>query len=261
MNPKVILPIVYGTAGVFIVVLLIVFKSQLSQTFDLRTICMMAIAFALLAGANTAILSKTSDPVPVRYVVASNSVTFIVVGLTSAVLICKNWQTATLLAGSCLLVGGFVGLLFGYPQGVAQKRDQSPVPVIPPPAAGAPIVPPSIAPIPAASATLNPPPAPDTPAAPPPIPPTVAPSTPRAQNLVAESAATLGKVITGFTLAKLTDAIHYFEGLIRFIGPALGCPDVATSPVVAGVLMAYFLATGFLSGLFLPSYFMSDVIS
>jgi hypothetical protein len=38
----------------------------------------------------------------------------------------------------------------------------------------------------------------------------------------------------------------------------LGAQDAAVAQVLAAVIIAYFLATGFLSGLLLPSYFMSD---
>ena len=79
-----------------------------------------------------------------------------------------------------------------------------------------------------------------------------------AKNLLADSAATLGKVITGFTLAKLDAGYKFFEDLCKGIGPALGSLDTANSHILAGVIITYFAATGFLSGLFLPSYFMSD---
>src|SRR6201995_5720840 len=57
-----------------------------------------------------------NDPKAVRFVIAFDSVVFIVVGLAAAVLVCSRWEVALLLSGSCLLVGGFFGLLFGYPQ-------------------------------------------------------------------------------------------------------------------------------------------------
>jgi hypothetical protein len=157
------------------------------------------------------------DPKAVRFVIAFDTVVFIAVGLAAAVLACNHWEIALLLSGACLLLGGFVGLLFGYPQGVAEQNKQQLV-----------------------QGQGN----------------AQAPS--RDKTLLAESAATLGKLITGFTLAKLGDASQKYSDLCHAIGPALGV-DAATNSIVAGVIMAYFLATGFLAGLLLPSYFMSDI--
>jgi hypothetical protein len=114
------------------------------------------------------------------------------------------------------MIGGFFGLLFGYPQGVAQQ----------------------IKTVQAGEANQQ------------------APN--RDKTLLADSAATLGKVITGFTLAKLGTVSTEFENLCKTIGPVLGAQDAVAAQVLAGVIVAYFLATGFLSGLLLPSYFMSD---
>jgi hypothetical protein len=52
----------------------------------------------------------------------------------------------------------------------------------------------------------------------------------------------------------------YFAQLTNLIGPALGSSDPKTAPVLAGVIITYFLSTGFLCGLFLPPYFMGDVL-
>ena len=128
------------------------------------------------------------------------------------------------------MIGGFFGLLFGYPQGVAQQTAQAAASQASAGASGPP----------RSSAEQE------------------AQTTNHGKTLLADSAATLGKVITGFTLAKLDSANKYFEGLCRGVGPALGAADFSNSHILAGVIIAYFLATGFLSGLFLPSYFMSD---
>jgi hypothetical protein len=80
-------------------------------------------------------------------------------------------------------------------------------------------------------------------------------------NVVAESAVTQGKVIAGFTLATLTPGYNLFVHLCHIIAPAMGAVAPNVSPVLAASMLAYFLATGFLSGLFLPSYFMSGRFS
>jgi hypothetical protein len=83
-------------------------------------------------------------------------------------------------------------------------------------------------------------------------------------KLVAESAATLGKVITGFTLADARPIYNEFRHISHAVSPALSCGSADCNPdtnhILAAVMILYFLATGFLSGLFLPSYFMKGDI-
>ena len=77
-------------------------------------------------------------------------------------------------------------------------------------------------------------------------------------NLVVESAATLGKVLTGFTLAEVGPIYQHFLEIARAISHHLSSPGVPPNAVLAGAILIYFFATGFLSGLFLPNYFMKD---
>ena len=203
---------------VILVVVACVFRNTLAIPSVARSCIVFVLAGGLLIGANRVFFPKDSDRTgaqAIPYVIAFDCVTAIVVGMAATVLACNRWEVAFLLAGSCVLIGGFFGLLFGYPQGVAQQSAPS--------AAGDP----------------------------------KQPATP-GKNLVADSAATLGKVITGFTLAKLNTVSKSFSTLCNTLGPALGGLDSAQSHVLAGVILAYFLATGFLCGLFLPTYFMSD---
>ena len=104
------------------------------------------------------------DPTVVRRAIAYDSVVFTITGFAAAVAATPLWQTTLLLGGACLLIGAFFGLLFGYPQGVAQAGGK-----------------------PGPSGQLD---------------PAAQPSAPQ-RNLIAESASTLGKVIAGFTLAKV----------------------------------------------------------
>jgi hypothetical protein len=206
----------YVPALVVIVVLLglaALFHDKLSNPSVVRGAVVSVLAAGVLYDANKRFFAKDD----VRFVIVFDSVAFITIGVAATVLACVNWEIALLLAGSCLLIGGFFGLLFGYPQGVAQQNK------------------------PAQEGQVNPPP----------------PG--RDKTLLADSAATLGKVITGFTLAKLGSAATQYWILCKTIGPVLLPKEDLASYVLAAVVMAYFLATGFFSGLLLPTYFMSDV--
>jgi hypothetical protein len=237
----------YWLAALFAIGFLIAitrFRNIVAISIDGQTVLILGIATILVAAASKVFFfSAANHGYPVRNVVAFDAVVFIVLGSAATVLACSQWHTAVLLAGSSLMIGGFIGLLFGYPQGVAQQAaNQNANPTNPPANATA-----------QAANGAAPPgqrttPAPD------------APARTHAQNLVAESAATLGKVITGFTLAKVQGIDDYFAKLTNQVGPALGASNATTAPVLAGVIIVYFLATGFLCGLFLPPYFMSDVL-
>lgn len=206
-----------------IALLLIIFRGNLAVQSNGRFYLVAIVTCVLIASAVSVFFSDSSSSassLPVKYVIAFNSCCFVYLGLAGTVLVCGGWEAGALLGGTCLLIGGFLGLLFGYPQGVAQQsapgaQGQNPV------------------------ATTS-----------------------REKSLVAESAATLGKVIAGFTLAKFGQITIHYSSLCQTIGPALGIGMPGnTSNVVAGIIMAYFLATGFLSGLLLPSYFMRDFLN
>lgn len=204
-----------------LIVLVAVFHNNLASPSAFRESFVLALAALLLYSANRTFLPKSENPNDldgVRFVIAFDSVVFIIVGLAATILACKNWAAALLLCGSCLLSGGFFGLLFGYPQGVAQQT-QSP-----------------------GSGQTN----------------LRVPN--RDKTLLAESAVTLGKVLAGFTLAKVSDVSRYYWHLCSVIGPLLGAQEQTPPQPLAAVIMAYFLATGFFSGLLLPPYFMGDKI-
>ncbi len=261
-----------ATAAIVVAIGLAILASRnvIHIPFDWRTVLILMIAGAFLIAASRVFFSGGESVTPVRYVVAFDAVVFVVLGYAATVLACSQWEIAALLAGASLMIGGFIGLLFGYPQGLAQQAAatqnlaQQSNGANAGGAAGAGAGQQANANAggadggQAADAQL--------PAAP------VAPSTAplHAQNLVAESAATLGKVIAGFTLAKMEGIGRFFWNLTDHIGPSLGAivtdatkiaPGGATpGQVLAGVIIAYFAATGFLCGLFLPPYFMSEVI-
>jgi hypothetical protein len=243
-------------AIVVLVSALVSFHNIVPIVFDGRTVLILGIAAVLILASTRVFFSDGGNVTSVRYVVAFDAVVFVILGMATTVLACGQWETAVLLAGSSLMIGGFVGLLFGYPQGVAQKAaslSANPGPQMPA-AANANGQ--------AANGADNPGQGPGQGAGPAPAPnaaPNAAPA--HAQNLVAESAATLGKVITGFTLAKVDTMSGYFAQLTNLVGPALGSSsDSKAASVLAGVIITYFLSTGFLCGLFLPPYFMGDVL-
>jgi hypothetical protein len=228
------------------------------------------------AGGGSALAANaTGDFWSVPYAIAFDAIVFSVAGLAVAVAAAPQWQTALLLSGTCLLIGAFFGLLFGYPQGVAQSATTRSAPAAALPAenpaaekgtaveAGsttaenAATAGDGVAAGKATAAANGGAAATDLPEA------KIAGNRPAQQampqkNLIAESASTLGKVLAGFTLAKAEPLIRHFHYLCNIVGPALGLqnsPDAGF--VLAGAIILYFFATGFFSGLLLPSYFMS----
>jgi hypothetical protein len=184
----------------------------------------LAAAGANAAAGGAGAIANGGGDSSVRYVIVFDSLVFTLVGLATAIAAAPGWETALLLCGSCLLIGAFFGLLFGYPQGVAQSAPPHPVPA-----------PGQAAPAPSQA-------------------------TPQ-KNLIAESASTLGKVIAGFTLARADSIATRFHHVCQIVGPALGNQQFAhAEAVLAGSIILYFFATGFFSGLLLPPYFMSGKI-
>ena len=213
---------------VAVIVLAGIFRNHLGAPSVARACIVFVLSTGVLySAAKTLYIEEMAkdDPKAVRFVIAFDAIVFIVVGLAATILACNHWEAAVLLAGSCLLVGGFFGLLFGYPQGVAQQMAvQQPV---------------KLGQLPADASALKP---------------------VRDKTLLADSAATLGKVITGFTLAKIGTVWGHFAHLCNVIAPALGAQEPAAAGVLTGVILAYFVSTGFLAGLLLPSYFMNDIL-
>jgi hypothetical protein len=203
--------------ALLLIVLVLVFHKNLATPSVFRECFVLALAAGLLYSASRTFLPRSEnpgDPNGVRFVIAFDAVVFIVVGLAATILACANWAAALLLCGASLLTGGFFGLLFGYPQGVAQQTEGQ---------AGQP-----------------------------------APN--RDKTLLAQSAITLGKVLAGFTLAKISPLLSYFWRACGVIGPLLGASQQTPDQPLAAVIIAYFFATGFFSGLLLPPYFMGDKI-
>jgi hypothetical protein len=225
-------------------------------------------------GGSALAANATGDFWSVPYAIAFDAIVFTVAGLAVAVAAAPQWQTALLLSGTCLLIGAFFGLLFGYPQGLAQSATTRSAPATALPAENpvaekgttvgngttaenAATAGDGVTAGKATTAGNGGTAATDAQGA------KAAGTRPAQQampqkNLIAESASTLGKVLAGFTLAKAEPLIRHFHYLCNIVGPALGLqnsPDAGF--VLAGAIILYFFATGFFSGLLLPSYFMS----
>ncbi len=219
--PRWVLAIAAVAALLIVGLFLVNFRHELFSAATARDWVVLVVALSVLAKTYGAILSKNSnnsDPLSVKYVIAFSAVLFIVLGLGAVVILCPAWETPFLISGAFVLVGGFLGLLFGYPSGVAQQTD--------------------------ANSRRG----------------TTAGGNQqvdgRNKNLLAESASTLGKLLTGFTLAKLGDAEVALRRICVDMAPAFSV-DPRIGSIAAAAVAAYFFFTGFLSGLLLPSYFMS----
>ncbi len=111
-----------------VITFFVIYRSELFASGNLRPWIVSILSFAVLASANRAIFAPgpgNVDPTFVRYVIAFNSVLFIVIGLAALVITCSNWGTPFFIAGACILTGGFLGLLFGYPSGIAQRTSNA----------------------------------------------------------------------------------------------------------------------------------------
>jgi hypothetical protein len=212
----------------------------------------------------------------IPYVIAFNITIFVMFGLALAATASREWATACLCSGACLLAGGFIGLLFGIPYGrtasdimagvtssaptndtatAAQVEPQEPE------AALAPQVP-----LASAQSTLTVDtegtPRPDGPSA------TAKVQAAAGRNLLEDTASSLSKLLTGASLVKVASIYHFFQrtsltvgyyltdGNLRSEGAVNPQYASANIAVLGGALILYFLMLGFLSGLFLPAYFM-----
>jgi hypothetical protein len=245
-------------------------------SFSVASLLLFYLNKQLFGGAKS---PETANKDQIKYVLAMNATTFALTGLAVVVAATYRWEIALLLSGSCLLGGGFLGLLFGFPQGVAQRdaaskspgngsgnkdqksTDQGQTPLITGQPGVQPTPDPSHAPTPAAPAVQSnvvvksAPPKDTTDGK------QASSDQPVSTNLLAESAATLGKVVAGFSLAKIGVIQDQLWNMSTAIAPIVGNGSQQISTIFAESMILYFIATGFLSGLFLPSYFMKGRFS
>lgn len=87
------------------------------------------------------------------------------------------------------------------------------------------------------------------------------------RNLLEDTASSLSKLLTGASLVKIGDLYRFFQATSWKVGYYLTDGNLYASganrqyvsaniAVMGGALILYFLILGFLSGLFLPAYFM-----
>lgn len=193
----------------------------LANTVWLRAFLVLPVAIGSILFVHAQFFTKeqegdSADP-PVRFAIAFDSLVFVVLGVAASVVISPKPALAALVAGSSLLFGGFIGLLFGYPQGVAeQTATPKALPLTGQDAATTRVV--------------------------------------QQKNLLAEASSTLGKVIAGFTLAKGDKGLQWFQALCTAIGPELGSKTIAGSIIVyflcVGVLSGLLLPSYFMQGYF-----------
>jgi hypothetical protein len=279
-----------------------------------RACCSLIVSLMVVWWAKGRILTQDhSGKVP--YVIAFNITIFVIFGLALAVTASREWATACMCAGACLLGGGLIGLLFGIPYG-RTASDMMAGGASSVPTNGSPTVPgtsktgsdgsregvETIAP--AAQQSARQPVAgvvqvgQAQPVAAMTSPPQLAPAqlasqeTPKptadrdgnshdenaraaaktqaatGRNLLEDTASSLSKLLTGASLVKIASIYHFFQKISWTVGYYLTDGNLGSAggtnaqyassniAVLGGSLILYFLMLGFLSGLFLPAYFM-----
>jgi hypothetical protein len=223
------------------------------QDQQVRTITIGVIGIVVLVLANNAIIGGIGN-IEVKYVIAFDTVIFIVLGLIALVSAAPNWGMAALCAGTCLFGGGIIGLLFGLPLGTEQVKDKTfqaqadarqqmdsvNLATAKAIASNAPEHAPSPEVVQAAQVARQKADA------------QVAGSNSR--NLLSETADSLGKLLAGASLAKFGDLHAMFKSTAVTISGSISPGQ--TSPTLGGSLILYFGLIGFISGLLLPAYFM-----
>jgi hypothetical protein len=78
-------------------------------------------------------------------------------------------------------------------------------------------------------------------------------------SLLAEAAGTLSKLIAGATLVQVGPIFRVFKQTSAYVSVYLLQDSPANGAAFGGAVLLYFVFLGFLSGLFLPAYFMQDL--
>ena len=227
-----------GLASVFVILLIVVclvsfhFSNGGSCFWRLAIAIVLAVgvcafSYTRLFGAAAEQEGSTAADGATKYAISFLVVTFICLGSALVVGATNLWPVALLWAGSALLSGGFLGLLFGvsYNPAPVQSPNQ-----------------------PAGQALTQ-----------------QQQVTHHAHTLMQESASWLSKIFTGAVLVKFHTFEDEFKRVADSIGKYLA-PNAADSVcchlasqgvgVLGGAVLAYFALTGFIAGLLLPSYFM-----
>jgi hypothetical protein len=241
-------------AVVLITILSIAFHTANSSPdlFSIKTLLVFLFTALVLAAATYGIILK-KNKVEIQYVIAFDITVFVVIGFALIVSAAVHWQAACLTAGSSLLGGGFFGLIFGMPLSAASAPSTTDVQNKAAQAAAA---------AQTALADAN---------------------TDQAQaaqliqqaqtsaqkaavmtgrvakhSLLAEAAGTLSKLIAGATLVQVKPIFDAFKATSAYISVYLLQDSPPNGATFGGAVLLYFTFLGFLSGLFLPAYFMQD---
>lgn len=218
---------------------------------QIRTVaCSLGAVLAMIGAFNGIITSSKKHAI--QYVIAFDVVLALVLGFVTLIPAAYYWGTACLSAGACVFGGGILGLLFGMPLGNESKNDEL-----------------NQAKITAQRAKDSADKAPDAQKL------AFTATATEAQkkvdrlsadsgsrNLLSNSASALNKVLAGAGLVKAKSLFLLFKTTswnitlaVNFSSsdPSIGKP---TNSVLGGAIILYFGLLGFISGLFLPAYFM-----
>lgn len=236
---------------------------SLDPSWHLRAWVSLILSVIIIGGLWAKILRGNRGE-QVSFVIAFDITVFLVLGLALAVTASREWATACLCAGACLLGGGFIGLLFGVPYspraadfmearrttrtnngrdeatGQTPQTGENPQPTTTPaPNYGG-----------GGDHDVR-----------------AADRLGRRGTLLEETASSLSKLLAGASLVKSGDIYRFFRTTAWKVGCYLTDGNVHSGSkgglyvssniaVMGGALILYFLLLGFLSGLFLPAYFM-----
>lgn len=219
-----------------------------------RTIAAFVTALAVLVGTGMVIFNQGNEKTDIPYVIAFDIIAFVVLGLAVLISAATRWQAACLMAGASLLGGGFFGFIFGMPLSAVSAPDQGEAGQTAAKAAEeahnammtafAARTDEAIAAAKQAQATAQ----------------KAAETTGRIakHSLLAEAAGTLSKLIAGATLVQIKPLFEEFKRASEYISIYLLQDNPLNGATLGGAALLYFIFLGFLSGLFLPAYFMQD---
>lgn len=215
-----------------------------------KTLLVFLLTALILVAATYAIIQK-KNKVEIQYVIAFDITVFVVIGLALIISAAVHWQAACLTAGAALLGGGFFGLIFGMPLSAASAPSTTDIQNKAAQAAAAAQTALADANTDQAVQLLQ----------------QAQTSAQRAaamtgriakHSLLAEAAGTLSKLIAGATLVQVGAIFKAFKETSAYISVYLLQDSPPNGATFGGAVLLYFTFLGFLSGLFLPAYFMQD---
>ena len=236
-----------------IIILCFALRAAGSTPGSHKTILVFLVAALVLVLATYAIIQK-KNKVEIQYIIAFDITIFVIAGFAFIISAAVRWQTACLVAGAALLGGGFFGLIFGMPLSATNAPSETEIKDNAAKAAAAAqtaIAAANTAQTEAAlqlahqaQATAQ----------------QAAAMTGRIakHSLLAEAAGTLSKLIAGATLVQVGPIFKVFRETSTYISVYLLQDTPPNGATFGGAMLLYFTFLGFLSGLFLPAYFMQD---